>query len=489
MAHKASDGGSPSQPREHATPRAQLDTLIRPPALAGSWYPAEPAELAQTVDRLLASVEPVDGAPIALIVPHAGYTYSGRIAAAGWRQIENAEYDLAVILAPAHRARPPKPLVVWECGAFATPLGNVPVDADVCRLLIETCPYVTVDRAAHIAEHAIEIQLPFLQRVAPQCRIAPLVMGDGTDDDGVIDSIAQALTQATTGRRCVIVASSDLSHYPSYRNAVAVDQATLGAIETGQTDCVLETTLDALESGTPNLLTCACGEGPILVAMRAAELMGAETITVLDYANSGDAPRGDRRQVVGYGAVMLWHYEPPALTSAQQQRLLRLAREAIEMHFRSGSASVVSVDDPALNRRAGAFVTLWQGEQLRGCIGHTKADRPLYRVVQEMAVAAATRDTRFAPLSLDELGSLSVEIWVLSPLRRITSIEQVEAGKHGLVIAKDGRRGLLLPEVATERGWDRYELADAVCWKAGLPAGCWRAGAAMYTFTAIVFSG
>ncbi len=464
-------------------------TAIRPAALAGSWYPADPAELARTVDRLLAAVEPVDGAPIALIVPHAGYAYSGRIAAVGWRQVEAGQYDLAVILAPAHRVRPRKPLAVWEDGAFSTPLGDVPVDAGVCRALLDACPHVVADRAAHLPEHAIEIQLPFLQRVCPTCRIVPLVMGDGAKDDGVIDSVAQALTRVTAGHRPVIVASSDLSHYPSYRNALAFDHATLAAIETGQPDHVRETLLDALESGTPNLLTCACGEGPILVAMRAAAFMGAETVTVLDYANSGDAPRADRRQVVGYGAVMFWHYEPPAFTPAQQAVLLRLAREAIAAYLRTGNLPPVTPDDPALSRRAGVFVTLWQGEELRGCIGHIKADRPLYRAVQEMAVSAATSDTRFDPLSLDELGSLTVEISVLSPLRRITSIEQVEVGRHGLVVAKEGRRGLLLPEVATERGWDRYTFADAVCWKAGLPAGCWRAGATLHTFTAVVFSG
>ncbi len=464
-------------------------TAIRPAALAGSWYPAEPAELARTVDRQLTAVEPVDGAPTALIVPHAGYAYSGRIAAVGWRQVEAGQYDLAVILAPAHRARPRKPLAVWEDGAFSTPLGDVPVDAEMCRALLDACPHVVADRAAHVPEHAIEIQLPFLQRVCPACRIVPLVMGDGADDDGVIDSVAQALARVTAGRRPVIVASSDLSHYPSYRDALAIDRATLAAIETGQPDNVRETLLDALDAGTPNLLTCACGAGPILVAMRAAALMGAETITVLDYANSGDAPRGDRRQVVGYGAVMFWHYEPPAFTPAQQAVLLRLAREAIAAYLRTGNIPPVTIDDPALTRRAGAFVTLWQAKELRGCIGHIKADRPLYRAVQEMAVSAATSDTRFDPLSLDELDSLTVEISVLSPLRRISSIEQVEVGRHGLVIAKDGRRGLLLPEVATERGWDRYTFADAVCWKAGLPAGCWRAGATLHTFTAVVFSG
>lgn len=465
------------------------DTTIRPAALAGSWYPGDPLELARTVDRLLTSVEPVDGAPAALIVPHAGYAYSGRIAAAGWRQLENAEYDLAVILAPAHRARPRRPLAVWEEGAFATPLGDVPVDAEVCRALMDACPHIAADHAAHAPEHAIEIQLPFLQRVCPRCRIAPLLMGEGAEDDAVIERVAHALVQVTAGRRAVIVASSDLSHYPPYHSALSLDRATLGAVETGQADQVRATILDALESGTPNLITCACGEGPILVVMRAAALTGAETITALDYANSGDAPRGDRRQVVGYGAVMFWHYEPPAFTAAQQAVLLRLAREAIAAYLRDGLIPPVQINDPTLTRRAGAFVTLWHGRELRGCIGHIRADRPLYRAVQEMAVSAATSDTRFEPLSPDELGSLTVEISVLSPLRRITSIEQVEVGRHGLVIAKDGRRGLLLPEVAAERGWDRYQLADAVCWKAGLPAGCWRAEAAMYTFTAIVFSG
>ncbi|MCS7059653.1 MAG: AmmeMemoRadiSam system protein B [Anaerolineae bacterium] len=473
--------------QQHASVRHAA--YIRPAALAGSWYPANPTDLANTVDHLLAAVEPVDGAPTALIVPHAGYAYSGKIAAAGWRQVEQGCYDTVVILAPAHRVRPHKPLAVWESGAFATPLGEVPVDVDVCRALVEASPYIAVDHASHLPEHAIEIQLPFLQRVCPSCRLVPIVMGEGAEEDRVVQQVAEALARVLTGRRALIVASSDLSHYPSYRSALAIDQATLGAIEAGD-PVLLRTTLDeAMHSGASNLLTCACGEAPILVVMCAAALLGAETITVLDYANSGDAPRGDHRQVVGYGAVMFWHYEPPALSQAQQQCLLRLAYDAITAYLRTGSVPEAQIDDPTLTRRAGAFVTLWQGEELRGCIGHIKADLPLYRVVQQMAVSAATSDTRFDPLSVDELNGLTVEISVLSPLRRITRIEQVEVGKHGLLVAKQGRRGLLLPEVAAERGWDRYEFAEAVCWKAGLPAGCWREGGALYTFTALVFKG
>ena len=487
MKHQVSDRQSSSQPRPQSRPPLQPEGPVRPATLAGTWYPADPAELSQTVDRLLASVDPVDGAPAALVAPHAGYAYSGKIAATAWRQLERVPCDLAIIIAPAHRARPPKSLAVWDAGAFATPLGEVPIDAEVCQALLSACPDIVADRASHLSEHAIEIQLPFLQRVCPGCAIVPLVMADS--DDQTVAGVAQALASVIGNRRAVIVASSDLSHYPSYRNAQSVDQATLAAVETGEPDYVREAIVDSLESGTPNLLTCACGEGPILVAMRAAALRGADSITVLDYANSGDAPRGDRKQVVGYGAVMFWDYEPPVLAETQQAALLRLAREAIDGQLRSGALPDTGVDDPVLTRRAGAFVTLWQGDELRGCIGHLKADRPLFRAVQEMAVSAATCDTRFDPLSLDELSSLRVEISVLSPLRRITRIEQVEVGTHGLVITKNGRRGLLLPEVATERGWDRAEFADAVCWKAGLSGGAWREGATMYTFTAIVFSG
>ncbi|RLF32403.1 MAG: AmmeMemoRadiSam system protein B, partial [Thermoplasmata archaeon] len=296
---------------------------IRPPAVAGSWYPEDPALLQEMIDGMLAQVTPVDGAPIALIVPHAGYAYSGEVAATGFRQLENGTYEVAVIIASDHQPPLSNPISVWDAGGFETPLGIVPVDVELAQELIDADPHITADPAAHTDEHPIEIELPFLQRTCPHCRLVPVLMGNEKPE--VIHALAQALLTVLPGRRAVVIASSDLSHYPSYEDARQVDGATLAAIETGDPDTVHTAIQGLMQSGWPNLVTCACGEAPIRVAMEVARGLGADTITVLRYANSGDTG-GDREQVVGYGAVMFWHYEPPAFTPDQQEALLTLAR-------------------------------------------------------------------------------------------------------------------------------------------------------------------
>ncbi|MFQ6101152.1 MAG: AmmeMemoRadiSam system protein B [Anaerolineae bacterium] len=458
---------------------------MRPAVVAGSWYPGDPDELTQMVDGFLEAVAPVDGAPIGLIVPHAGYVYSGPVAACGFKQLERAEYDVAVIIAADHQSPLSDPISVWAEGGFETPLGVVPVDAELAQALVEADPRITFDPAAHEGEHPIEIELPFLQRVCPNCSLVPVLMG--ADDEETVQALAGALLEALPGQRAVVIASSDLSHYPSYDDARVVDGATLGAIETFGPARVRETIEGLMVAGFPNLATCACGEGPILVTMRVAAGLGAETVTVLRYANSGDSPHGDRGQVVGYGAVMFWHYEPPDLTREQREELLTLVRATLETYLKDGTIPDYEAEDPALTRRSGVFVTLKENGQLRGCIGHTRADQPLYQVVQQMAVAAATEDHRFPPLTPEELAGVTVEISVLSPFHRVTDVEQIQVGVHGLMIFKDGRQGLLLPQVPVEEGWDREEFLDNLCLKAGLPTDCWQEGATLYTFTAVVF--
>ncbi|MCX7854454.1 MAG: AmmeMemoRadiSam system protein B [Anaerolineae bacterium] len=458
---------------------------VRPPAVAGSWYPADPDELARMIDGMLEAEGPVDGAPLALIVPHAGYVYSGSVAAAGFRQLRNGEYDVAVIIASDHQAPLSSPISVWAEGAWETPLGRILVDADLARALIQADPRITFDPDAHQGEHSIEIELPFLQRVCPHCRIVPILMG--ADDEGTVQALADALLQALPGRKAVVIASSDLSHYPSREDAWAVDGATLAAIETGDPDRVQETIAATMKQGVSGLVTCACGEGPILVAMRVAAGLGADTVSVLRYANSADSPYGDPQQVVGYGAVMFWRYTPPDLTPERREALLTLARRTLESYLADGTLPPYETDDPNLLRPSGAFVTIREDGELRGCIGHLRADTPLYRVVQEMAVAAATEDPRFPPLTREELARVRLEISVLSPFRRLTDPMQVEVGTHGLLILKGSQQGLLLPQVAVEEGWDREAFLEGLCRKAGLPAGCWREGAALYVFTAVVF--
>ena len=477
--------GTPSPPPTVLPSPTRPDGQVRRAAVAGSWYPDDPDELATLIDDMLAGVGPVDGMPIGLIVPHASYAYSGPVAACGFKQLEGTGVEVAVVIAADHQAPISDPISIWAEGGFETPLGIVPVDVELAQALVDADPRITFDAAAHQGEHPIEIELPFLQRVCPDCRIVPVLMGE--DDKETVQALAGALVKVIDGQRAVVVASSDLSHYPTYDDAHVVDGATLAAIETGDPSRVREIIQAVSAAGFSGLVTCACGEGPILVTMRVAQALGADTVTILRYANSGDSPYGNRDQVVGYGAVMLWRYEPPDLSDAQREELLSLARTAIEEHLETGSVPEREADDPALNRRSGAFVTVKLGGELRGCIGHTRADQPLAQAVQQMAVAAATEDPRFPALTQSELESITVEISVLSPFRRLTDVADIQVGTHGLMIFKDGRQGLLLPQVPVEQGWDREAFLENLCLKAGLPDGCWEEGASVYAFTAVVF--
>jgi AmmeMemoRadiSam system protein B/AmmeMemoRadiSam system protein A len=458
---------------------------IRPAELAGSWYPEDPRELAQTVDEMLAAVKPVDGVPIALIAPHAGHVYSGPVAAYAFRQLQGKGYDVAVIVAPDHQAPVSRPISVWGEGAFETPLGAAPVNAQLAQALLAADARITFDSAAFEGENTIEVELPFLQRACPACSIVPVLMGD--DDEQTVSILADALLAVLPGRRVVVIASSDLSHYPKREDAEKVDKETLAAIATGDPARVRETLATQMKAGIPNLLTCACGEGPILVAMRVARGLGADTTTVLRYANSADFPQGDPQQVVGYGAVMFWQSGPVGLTEAQQSELLALARKTLAEYLGTGHILDYTTTDPALNRPSGAFVTLREGNELRGCIGRIVADTPLYRVVQEMAVAAATSDPRFPQLRKEELSQVEIEISALSAMQPLTNVQQIQVGTHGLLVQKEGRQGIFLPQVPVEQGWDRDQYLENLCQKAWLPVGCWQEGASLYTFTAVVF--
>ena len=471
-------------PAEVATPTV-TSHLIRPSTIAGSWYPSDPDELVDMVDGFLSVVNPVDGEPLAIIVPHAGYIYSGPIAAYGFKQMDGVEYDVAVIIASDHRRPISNPISVWAEGGFETPLGIVHVDTELAASLIAADPRIVSEPATHEGEHAIEIELPFLQRVCPNCKFVPVLMG--ADDQGTIDVLVEALIPLISGKRTIIIASSDLSHYPSFEDALVVDGATLSAIETGDPDHVRDTMATSMTIGYPNLVTSACGEAPILVAMRVSQGLGADTITILNYANSGHSPFGNQEQVVGYGAVMFWHYQPPALSLDQQEELLTLARSTITEYLKTDHLSEYWSEDPILTRRSGVFVTLKQQGQLRGCTGNLRSNLPLIRAVQEMAVSAATSDPRFPQLTLEELEQVSIEISILSPLKRITEFEQIEVGTHGLVIIHAGQRGVLLPQVPVEQGWDREVFLENLCLKAGLPPDCWTEKPTLYTFTALVF--
>jgi AmmeMemoRadiSam system protein A len=260
-----------------------------------------------------------------------------------------------------------------------------------------------------------------------------------------------------------------------------------------------------MSKGIPNLATTMCSKGSVLTAMLAAPQLGANQVTVLKYANSGDVPVGDRGQVVGYGAVMFWRGEdnptsfviptPPGpvaealpLTAEAKEDLLALARQTIAHFLETGAFPHFTVTQPGLLRERGAFVTLKKHGELRGCIGHLIGDRPLYLVVQNVAVSAAVGDPRFPPVTEEELSDLEIEISVLSPLEQVESVDQIQVGLHGVIIHRGQKQAVYLPQVAPEQGWGREEMLANLCLKAGLSKDAWRKeGTRFYVFTAEVF--
>jgi hypothetical protein len=473
---------------------------IRPPAVAGQFYPAEGYRLETAVKAYLADALPSRGEkPIAIVVPHAGFVFSGQIAADGWKQAQGLDPSTVVILAPDHTVAPFAKVSVSRARGYRTPLGVVEVDLELAEALARACPEVDWRPEAHAREHAEEVQLPFIQVLFPKARVLPCVLG--TTDPEVARRFGRALAALLKGRKTLVVASSDLSHYPEQGRAARADRATLQAMAGLDPQEFRDSLRRTMKEG--GLDTAACGEGPILAAMEIARALGANRGTVVSYANSGETVFGEPGRVVGYGAVLFSAGKagrdtavlelPPApaaagtLGPAERQELLALASRTLERQLWTGTVPLPRPASPALRRGGGAFVTLKSGGQLRGCIGTMSGDAPLALTVARMALQAALADPRFPPVKAQELKGLELEISVLSPLRPVKGPEEVRPGKDGVEIEKEGRRAVFLPQVATEQGWGREELLDNLCLKAGLPKGAWRRGANLRTFQAEVF--
>ncbi|MCX5752828.1 MAG: AmmeMemoRadiSam system protein A, partial [Candidatus Krumholzibacteria bacterium] len=367
-------------------------------------------------------------------------------------------------------------------------------------------------RAFGRSEHALEVQLPFLQVALGDFKLVPIVMGDQSAP--VAEALGKALGEALRGRNVLIVASTDLSHFHEDEEARGLDgdfQKRLALFDP-------EALLKALASKSVE----ACGGGPVVSAMMAARSLGATKCTVLMYANSGDVT-GDRSSVVGYlSAAMVKEKQgsktssnsraalaaPPApardtaagsktskprsnpeLTRDDKVFLLKLARSAIEAECRGTKLAIAPSPSPIMREPRGAFVTLKKAGQLRGCIGYIEAIKPLAATIEEMAKAAAFSDLRFNPVRTEEIPDLEIEISVLSPLSEVRDPSTVVVGTHGLIVSRGSNRGVLLPQVPTEWGWDRETFLAQTCAKAGLPEGAWKEkGTRIESFTADVFS-
>ena len=466
---------------------------VRMPAVAGAFYPADADTLRETVVSFLseASSAEADKEVQAVIVPHAGYVYSGSTASEAIKAIpSDAVYKRIFLLGPSHRAAFDGASVNNAFDSYATPLGQVKVDNEAVDALLHADPVFTYVPEAHAREHCLEVQLPFLQvhlqHVPP---IVPVIIG--TQDLAKLRRIAQALQPYFTSDNLFVI-SSDFSHYPSYEDANRVDKATGEAIESGS----LRKFLDALEKnarkGVPRLATSACGQSPIAVLLLLMEGRKDLQVRHLAYCNSGDAIYGDKDRVVGYHAFSIVKKEEAdafSLTGEERAQLLQIARTSIENTLaRKTDLPYDSMKmSPALQEHCGAFVTLHKGDKLRGCIGNLMGYKPLYQTVASMACAAAFEDPRFYPVKESEMKDIDIEISVLSPLRKIQSIDEFQLGRHGIYIIKGEHRGTFLPQVAEETGWTKEEfLGHCARDKAGLAWNGWK-DAELYVYEAIVF--
>ncbi|MGA2467271.1 MAG: AmmeMemoRadiSam system protein B [Thermodesulfobacteriota bacterium] len=466
----------------------------RQPAVAGQFYPGRPDELKRTLDELFSKAVAPRGLPnvITIIVPHAGYVYSGEVAASGFNQIDpNKQYDNIFVLGPSHHVGF-EGASVYCSGNFITPLGTVEVNRKLGEELTKKNPMFTQRMDAHAYEHSVEVEIPFLQHhLKKHFRIVPIVLGANRPE--TCRKIGETLRPYLNEKNLFVI-STDFSHYPKYEDAVKVDKATAEAIVSNSPENLMKTIRRYEESGMPNLATSLCGVSGVLTLLYMTSPSTDVTYYPIQYKNSGDAPSGGKEHVVGYYAIAVTKQAKLGkasfeLDSKEKTALLAITRRAVERYIRTRSVPEV---DPAtlsdtLKTPCGAFVTLNKRGMLRGCIGRFDTSEPLYKVVQEMAVASATQDYRFKPVEESEIKDLEIEISVLTPMRKISSIAEFQLGKHGIYIRKGSRSGTFLPQVAQETGWTKEEfLGHCAQDKAGIGWEGWK-DAELYVYEALVF--
>jgi AmmeMemoRadiSam system protein B/AmmeMemoRadiSam system protein A len=455
---------------------AEQAMTVREPAVAGSFYPAQPAQLTAMIDRFLAAVpEPPPGArPFAVIAPHAGYVYSGAVAAHAYAQLKPHADAISrvVLIGPAHRV-PFRGIAVSTAEAFVTPLGPIEQDLGAIERLLALPGVVALDEA-HRLEHSLEVHLPFLQRVLGDFRLVALVAGAASPAN-----VAYVLSALCDDPGTLLVISTDLSHYLDYQSAARLDRATIDAVLGGEADSISE--------------EGACGRTPVKGLMQLAKERNLRP-TLLDLRNSGDTA-GSKDRVVGYASLRYDVRAGSRLSVHDQDRLLQLAEEAVRHGLVHGKPMTLDAgrESEALRATGAAFVTLTKNDALRGCIGSLAAHRPLAADVVANAFAAAFKDPRFPPLAADELMSVEIDISVLSsPMTFAVASEadllaRLEPGHDGLILQEGKRRATFLPSVWEQLPEPRTFLAQLKR-KAGLGPNHWSNDLRFWRYTTYSFS-
>lgn len=505
---------------------------IHPCAGAGRWFAGTERALTTQIDECMRAVPDVTitSPVVALISPHAGYQYAGPVMAAAYKTVKGKQYQRVIILGISHHYGFSGASIA-KYDAYQTPLGLVPLDTQVRDALLKQPDFISHPES-HKTEHSIENQLPFLQTVLkPGFRIVPIQVGVIPSRQRV--ALADALRPYCDDQTLVVV-SSDFAHvgsmygYMPFRNNL---KENIYKLDQGAIDQIVALDVAGFINYVAKTRTTICGRNPITLLLTLLDKHTTKGDLVL-YQNSGDRS-GDYGQLsVGYAAIVFTKKVSPAstregekmkpqeekepqpkkpveqsptpkaesaknamsegeLSPAEQQTLLRLARDTLEKLLvqRDKAGPDLSQYDltPRMEEKTGVFVTLKEHGQLRGCVGYVIGVKPIYQAVIDNAINAALHDSRFPPVRGEELKDISIEISVMSPLRRIQSVDEIVVGKHGLTIEKGYHHGLLLPQVPGEWGWDRDTFLVHICRKAGLPDDAWKEGAILKVFSAQVF--
>lgn len=470
------------------------DTLQnRQPAVAGSFYPSNPAEIQRMLKQFFAKApaHETDLNVMAIISPHAGYVFSGEVAAASFNQIDSAKhYKTIFIIGSSHR-NSFSGASVYSIGNYITPLGTVKTDFEIAEKLVSENKDLSFDPQYHKGEHSIEVQIPFLQYfLKTDIKIVPILLG--TQDSKTCQQIAKALKPYFTADNLFVI-STDFSHYPAYNDAVKTDKNIADAIITNNPDKFLDAVESCTEKKVANLSTGCCSWPSVITLMYLTEGMPGINYKQVLYKNSGDSDYGEKNQVVGYYAISVLQEKENKflLTDSQKKELLKIARTTIQTYLQENRIPDIDVAtlSPALRSKAGAFVTLNRHGELRGCIGHFEADNPLFKIVQQMAVASATQDYRFSTVTPLEMKLIDIEISVLTPMHKINNVNQIRLGTDGIYIKKGSRSGTFLPQVATETGWSLEDfLGHCARDKAGIGWDGWKdKDTEIFVYQAFVF--
>lgn len=471
--------------------------INRSPAVAGAYYPGSADSLRTKLAELFATVTTErQKDAVAVIAPHAGYRHSGDINAFSIHQLDpDRDYERIFIVGVSHTSAY-SGVSIYNVGHYQTPLGTVTVDLELANELINKYSAFNFHPDAHLLEHSIEVQLPMLQyHMKKDFKIVPLLIGSDTPIQ-TINEISRILRPYFNEKNFFII-STDLSHYPTYEDALVADKKMTDAICTNSVLNVIDAFRQNVRDSIPKLTTSACAIKAVFAFMNITEQFQDLKFTLLAAKNSGDVPViGFKGSVVGYASIViagdLPEPEGPGLILEKNDKvfLLKLARKSLETYYEKGiklELSDVGISEK-LKTNAGVFVTLNKERKLRGCIGNFMATEPLYQSIPEIAISSAISDTRFEQVKVEELTDLDIEISVLTPLKKIENINEIKLGRHGIYITDGNVSGTFLPQVARETGWSLEEfLGHCSQDKAGLGWDGWKT-ADVYIYEAIVFS-